>query len=130
MRELLTEVEYRDPNGQVQTAAATVALWPAALVPGIKVENWAGTQESVKATVVALDVAGKPVADAPVQVDVFQRQLYSTRKRPVGGFTPTSTSRTHIVLTVLLRQDQRRRRSAVQRRAAQRWRAAPAGDGD
>jgi hypothetical protein len=86
VRELLTEVEYRDPNGQVQTAAATVALWPAALVPGIKVENWAGTQESVRATVVALDVAGKPVADAPVQVDVFQRQLYSTRKRLVGGF--------------------------------------------
>ena len=86
VRELLTEVEYRDPNGEAQTAAATVPLWPAALLPGIEAEHWAGVKKSVKATVVVLDTHGKPVAGAPVRVDVFQRRLYSHRKRLVGGF--------------------------------------------
>jgi uncharacterized protein YfaS (alpha-2-macroglobulin family) len=86
VRELLTEVEYRDPNGEAQTAAATVPLWPAALLPGVEAEHWAGAKKSVKATVVVLDTHGKPVAGAPVRVDVFQRRLYSHRKRLVGGF--------------------------------------------
>ena len=86
VRELLTEIEYRDPNGETQTAAATVPLWPAALIPGIEAEHWAGVKKSMKATVVVLDTRSRPVADAPVQVDVFQRRLYSHRKRLVGGF--------------------------------------------
>ncbi len=86
VRELLAELEYRDPNGEAQTAAATVPLWPAALLPAIEVEHWAGAKKNLKATVVVVDTRGQPVADAPVQVDVFQRQLYSHRKRLVGGF--------------------------------------------
>jgi len=86
VRELLAEVEYRDPNGETQTAAATVPLWPAAVLPSIAVEHWAGTKDSVRAGVIAIDARGQPVAGVPVQVDIFQRQFYSHRKRLVGGF--------------------------------------------
>jgi uncharacterized protein YfaS (alpha-2-macroglobulin family) len=86
VRELLAEVEYRDPNGEAQTAAATVPLWPAALLPGIEVDYWAGTKKSVRAHVVVLDTRGQPAPGVPVHIDVFQRQIYSHRKRLVGGF--------------------------------------------
>ncbi|HZW74347.1 MAG TPA: alpha-2-macroglobulin, partial [Caldimonas sp.] len=86
VRELLAEVEYRDPNGEAQTAAATVPLWPAALLPGIEVDYWAGTKKSVRAHVVVLDTRGQPAPGVPVHIDVFQRQVYSHRKRLVGGF--------------------------------------------
>ncbi|MGH7785248.1 MAG: alpha-2-macroglobulin family protein [Candidatus Binatia bacterium] len=86
VREVLAEVEYRDPNGETQTAAATVPLWPAQWLPGIDAQFWAGAKDSVQATVAVIDPRGKPVASAPVQVDVFRRQFFSHRKRLVGGF--------------------------------------------
>jgi alpha-2-macroglobulin len=86
VRELLAEVEYRDPNGETQTAATTLPLWPAALLPGIEVQHWAGSKKSLTAKVVVIDTHGKPVADAPVHVDVFRREIYSHRNRLVGGF--------------------------------------------
>jgi hypothetical protein len=86
VRELLAEVEYRDPNGELQTVAGTVPLWPATVLPAIDVQNWAGTKKSVKARIAVLDAERHPVADAPVHVDVFKRQFYSHRKRLLGGF--------------------------------------------
>ena len=85
-KQLLAEIEYRDPNGQVQTAAATVPLWPAGLVPGVFAENWAGVQDSLTVKVVVLDTAMKPVANVPVSVEALRRQYFSHRKRLVGGF--------------------------------------------
>ena len=85
-RQLLAEIEYRDPNGEVQTAAATVPLWPAALLPGVSAENWAGVQDSLAVKVVVLDTDLRPVANAPVQVNALRRVYYSHRKRLVGGF--------------------------------------------
>lgn len=86
VRELLAEVEYRDPNGELQTTAATVPLWPAALLPGIDAQSWAGAKDAVTARIAVVDIEGRPVAGAPVHVDVFQRRYYSHRKRLVGGF--------------------------------------------
>ncbi|MDX2168049.1 MAG: MG2 domain-containing protein, partial [Deltaproteobacteria bacterium] len=114
-RELLVEAEYRDPNGETQTAAATAALWPAGLIPGIEVKRWVGGDEeeksagkspptpllqrgetpaassqpgesSIEARVVVLDTSLKPVAGARVQLDAFTRRTFSHRKRLVGGF--------------------------------------------
>lgn len=85
-KQLLAEIEYRDPNGQVQTTAATVPLWPAGLVPGVLAENWAGIQDSLTVKVVVLDTALAPVANAAVDVTALRRQYFSHRKRLVGGF--------------------------------------------
>ncbi len=85
-RELVAEIEYRDPNGEVQTAAATTPLWPAALLPGIAAEHWAGQRDGLDAKVAVLDTRGRPVADVAVEVDAFRHRYYSHRKRLVGGF--------------------------------------------
>ncbi len=85
-RQLLAEIEYRDPNGEVQTTAATVPLWPAALLPGIDAEQWVGQRDALAVKIVVLDTRGQPVAGAAVEVEAFRRQYYSSRKRLVGGF--------------------------------------------
>lgn len=85
IRDLLVEMEYRDPNGEVQTVSSSVPLWPAKLIAGISTEYWAST-ENVSAKVVVLDVARHPVAGASVVVNALQRRYYSHRKRLVGGF--------------------------------------------
>lgn len=86
LQEVLAELEFRDPNGEVQTVATTTPLWPAHWVVGIRPDAWAASKESVQAQVAVVDVAGKPVADAPVQVIILEQKYYSHRKRLVGGF--------------------------------------------
>jgi hypothetical protein len=55
-------------------------------VVGLKPDGWLLTKDAVKFQAVVLDVAGKPVAGAPVSVDFFARQTSSHRRRLVGGF--------------------------------------------
>jgi uncharacterized protein YfaS (alpha-2-macroglobulin family) len=85
-RDLVAELEYRDPNGETLTAATRVALWPAKIVLGIKPDSWVATKERLKFTVVALDLDGKPVAGVRVRTDAFKRDNYSHRRRLIGGF--------------------------------------------
>ncbi len=85
-RDLVAELEYRDPNGETLTAATRVALWPAKIVLGIKPDSWVATRERLKFTVVAVDLTGKPVAGARVRTDAFKRDYYSHRRRLIGGF--------------------------------------------
>ena len=88
--ELLAEVTFNDPNGEVQTVGTRVALWPASVVLGIKAGAWvrAGTGQrgKVKFTALALDTSGKPVKGQSVDVRGQLSQVISTRKRMVGGF--------------------------------------------
>src|SRR5262249_61198853 len=35
-RELLVELEFRDPNGEAQTVASTANLWPGSWLPGLR----------------------------------------------------------------------------------------------
>jgi uncharacterized protein YfaS (alpha-2-macroglobulin family) len=85
-RDLLAEMEYRDPNGETLTAATHVTLWPSGIVLGIKPDGWAASKERLKFSVVALDLAGKPVAGVRVTADAFQREYYAHRRRLIGGF--------------------------------------------
>jgi uncharacterized protein YfaS (alpha-2-macroglobulin family) len=85
-RELLAEMEYPDPNGDIQTVSSKIPLWNSKLLMGIKPDSWASSQEVFKFHVAALDIAGKPVSGASVKVDLLQRKYYSHRKRIVGGF--------------------------------------------
>ncbi len=86
IRELLVELEFRDPNGERQTVASTVPLWPAKRLVGIKAESFAAVKEHVRARVAVVDLDGHPVAGARVQVDVLPQKIYSHRSRLVGGF--------------------------------------------
>lgn len=85
-RDLVAEAEFRDPNGETATAAVRVPLWTAALVLGIKPDDWVASKERVKFSVLAVDTQGLPVAGKAVTVDAFQRETYAHRRRLIGGF--------------------------------------------
>ncbi|MGH8730840.1 MAG: alpha-2-macroglobulin family protein, partial [Burkholderiales bacterium] len=85
-QELNAEMEYSDPNGEVLTTSARVALWPSKVILGIKPDSWALSQEQLKFQVIALDLAGKPVKNQQVKVQLYVRNMFTHRKRLVGGF--------------------------------------------
>ncbi|MEN9629405.1 MAG: hypothetical protein RJA10_2632 [Pseudomonadota bacterium] len=84
--DLVAEISFNDPNGEVQTVGTTVRLWPSAVVLGIRSTNWASQRGKARFTVLALDTQGKPVKGQAVQVRARLSQTLSTRKRLVGGF--------------------------------------------
>ncbi|MDP9897768.1 alpha-2-macroglobulin family protein [Variovorax ginsengisoli] len=85
-RELLIEANYADPNGEVQTLRSTQTMWPAAVVAGLKTEGWVSTNKKLKFQALALDLTGKPQADAKIDVKAVARITTTSRKRMVGGF--------------------------------------------
>jgi len=85
-QDVLTEVEFRDPNGEMLTAATRVPLWPARWLVGIKPEAWAASKNDLRVTAAVVDLSGKPLAQVPVRIEVLQRTSYANRKRLVGGF--------------------------------------------
>lgn len=84
--QLLVEAEYRDPNGEVQTAASTVPLWPARRLVGLKPDGWVASKDRLAAAVAVVDTAGRPAAGVAVTVGTLVRKRYTHRKRLVGGF--------------------------------------------
>ncbi len=83
---ILAELDFKDPNGEVQTVSTRIPLWPAARTIGLKRDGWVLSRKSLQFQTLVLDLAGKPVADALVNVNLFKRKTYSHRKRLVGGF--------------------------------------------
>jgi uncharacterized protein YfaS (alpha-2-macroglobulin family) len=84
--DLQTELTFNDPNGEVQTVAQRVRLWPAALAVGLRVPGWAAARGAAGLTAVVLDTAGRPVPDRALEVRGRLHTSFSTRKRIVGGF--------------------------------------------
>ncbi|MCZ8076430.1 MAG: MG2 domain-containing protein [Paucibacter sp.] len=84
--ELLVELSYSDPNGEVRSVNQTVALWPSKLVLGLRTRSWSNNRGSLAFSALALDTAGKPVAGQRLEVKAQLRQTLSSRKRMVGGF--------------------------------------------
>lgn len=83
---LRTEVEFKDPNGEIQTAIRSFGMWPSSVILGIKAKSWWATPNLVEFDVVALDLQQRPLKKQKVQVDLYTSQYYSHRKRLVGGF--------------------------------------------
>lgn len=85
-RDLVAELEYRDPNGETLTAATRVPLWPSRVVLGIKPDGWVASRERLRFTVVALDVNGKALPNVRVSTEAYKRDFFSHRRRLIGGF--------------------------------------------
>lgn len=83
---LTLEATYSDPNGEIQTISSNRTIWPAAVIAGIKADNWVSTGRSAKVQALALNLDGKPQANVPIDVRAKLRVTTSTRKRMVGGF--------------------------------------------
>ncbi len=82
---LLTEMEYRDPNGETYRAQGRTVVWPAAVVLGNKVEYWnAGATRKVE--FITLSPDGKPMANVPIDVQGAYQGYVTHRRRTVGGY--------------------------------------------
>ena len=84
--ELLTEMQFADPNGEIQTVSQSTPLWPAAVVAGVKTGAWIALNKRVTLAAVALDLDGRPRAGVPLEITGTLVQRNSHRKRMVGGF--------------------------------------------
>jgi uncharacterized protein YfaS (alpha-2-macroglobulin family) len=91
--QLTAELEYTDPNGETLSTTGHVRLVPSSLSLGIRREGWVASAEQLRFRVVALDLDGKPQAQQPVSVSMFQSEAYSYRKRLIGGFYAYETTR-------------------------------------
>lgn len=83
---LRVEAEYKDPNGEIQSAARSFNLWPSSLVVGIKTKSWSAVKDKVEFQVAALDLQQRPVKGQSISVGLYTSRYYSHRKRLVGGF--------------------------------------------
>lgn len=83
---LVAELEFRDPNGEIQTVSGRMPLWSSQLLVGIKPDSWSSTGDALTFKSVVVDLKGNPVPGAKVEVELFSRRTYSHRKRLVGGF--------------------------------------------
>jgi alpha-2-macroglobulin len=85
-KEIRAELEFKDPNGEIQTVSSRIPLWPSRYLVGIKPDSWVASKDAFKFHVAVVDHSGKPVSEASVKVDLFERKIYTHRKRLVGGF--------------------------------------------
>jgi len=83
---IVAEVEYSDPNGERLTSTQRIPLYPAALHVGLRTDDWAGSKEHIRVQAITLDLAGKPMPNRQVKMDMFKVERYSHRKRLIGGF--------------------------------------------
>jgi uncharacterized protein YfaS (alpha-2-macroglobulin family) len=93
-QELLTEMTYADPNGEIQTISTVTPLWPSAVVVGIKAGDWVSVKKKMTITAIALDTTGKIQAGVPISLRAIAHQSNSHRKRMVGGFYAYENNKT------------------------------------
>ncbi|MFO1273681.1 MAG: MG2 domain-containing protein [Rubrivivax sp.] len=84
--ELVTELGFDDPAGEVQTVSRRATLWPAALVVGVRTRDWAAVRGAARFSALVLDTDGRPQAGRAVEVVGRLHNTLSVRKRTVGGF--------------------------------------------
>ncbi|HEU4427404.1 MAG TPA: MG2 domain-containing protein [Myxococcota bacterium] len=85
-QQVLAELSFRDPNGELQTLAQTIPVWPGERMIGLRVAKHATAEQPLRTDIALLDLERRPVAGGAVSVELFQRKVYSYRKRLVGGF--------------------------------------------
>ena len=85
-REVQVELEFRDPNGEVQTSSRTVPVWSASRAVGVRTASVRSPRDAIRLESAVVDLDGKPLWFAGVTIDAYQSLSYSSRKRVVGGF--------------------------------------------
>ena len=86
VRDLVVEMEYRDPNGEVKTATSHQLLYPGAIIVGLKSDSWMSEAGRVAVQGVITDQAGHVMKERSYSVTAFRQDDITHRKRLVGGF--------------------------------------------
>ncbi|HNH07319.1 MAG TPA: alpha-2-macroglobulin family protein [Leptospiraceae bacterium] len=82
---LVTEMEYKDPNGEIQTIMKGSSIYPSDILVGIRDEGWSSS-EKVKAEAAVLNLKRQPMSNVDVEILIYKKENYSYRRRLVGGF--------------------------------------------
>ena len=98
---LVSDMEYKDPNGEIYTAQARTTVWPASVLVGIKTADWAMAREKLGYDIITTDVTGKPVGGVKFKVSGRNRTWDSYRKRNIGGFYSYESTERNSELGVL-----------------------------
>ena len=85
-QELVSEMSYADPNGEIQTISTVTPLWSSAVLVGVKAGQWVSVKKKISLSAIALDTNGKPKAGVAIDISGIAKQNNSHRKRMVGGF--------------------------------------------
>lgn len=85
---LAVEMEFRDPSGESQTVSASTTLWPASVIPGIRLPSWITLdgKSPQQVDVITLGTNGKLRGHVPVTVTAALHVQQTHRRRTVGGF--------------------------------------------
>ncbi len=84
-QQVVAEVSFRDPNGELQSIAQTIPVWPSERLIGLRLAKHRDAGQPLRLDVALLDLAQRP-ARGRVTVELFQRKVYSYRKRLIGGY--------------------------------------------
>ena len=80
------EMEYRDPNGEIQTVSSSLPVYPSNYKVGMRIQSYNQESNLLKTKIVVLDINNNPIPNHKVLLEVFKKNIYSSRKRIVGGF--------------------------------------------
>ncbi|WHU01745.1 MG2 domain-containing protein [Sphingomonas sp. NIBR02145] len=83
---MLVEMDYQDANGQVLTSSRRIPIFTSAVQLGVKSDGWLMKQDDLRLRFVALDTAGKPLANQAISVELYSREILTARRRLIGGF--------------------------------------------
>ena len=84
--DMLVEMDYQDANGEVLTASKRIPIYASGVQLGVKTDGWLMKQDDLRLRFVALDTAGKPIANQSISVALYSRQILTARRRLIGGF--------------------------------------------
>ncbi|PJZ69552.1 peptidase inhibitor [Leptospira perolatii] len=86
VQSLEMEMEFKDPNGEIQTIGRSFQIYPEKILTAIQSESWVAVKSKIKSKVYVSDLSGNPVKDKKVSVHAISVKYISHRKRLVGGF--------------------------------------------
>ncbi|MFM2099909.1 MAG: hypothetical protein RLZZ366_1448 [Pseudomonadota bacterium] len=83
---MTVEMDYEDANGETLTASNSLSLLPAAVRVGLKTDGWLMRDNDLRLRMVTVDPDGNPLKGRLVRVEVYSREVLTSRRRLIGGF--------------------------------------------
>ncbi len=80
------EMEWKDPNGEIQTVGRSFKIFPSQYLVAVQNEGWVAVKNKIHSKVYVVDKLGVPVSGKRIKVKGWGVRYVSHRKRIVGGY--------------------------------------------
>lgn len=78
--------EYRDANGETKVSGRSYPLWPSSVLVGVKSSSYVFSGEPIVIDVKTMDLQQKISSLIDVDIELFEENFFSSRKKMLGGF--------------------------------------------